>query len=74
MFFNIHVGFESLKTARQPEEQKLIKLATAIAEIGMKEAIRYSREGVRELDVASKAEYAMRRVGAEAFPFPRLAS
>ena len=64
-------GSEILETARavkNEEEIKVHRRAVALAEVQMRAAIDAVREGVREIDVAVKAEYALRMADPDAFP------
>lgn len=65
-FFDDPWVIRSIKSA---EEIKLIRKAIEIAEAGLKAAVETVGVGVRECDVAAEAEYEMRRLGAESFPF-----
>jgi Xaa-Pro aminopeptidase len=57
------------RAIKSPAEVEIIRRSVAIAEIGMNAGIQSCREGVREFEAAAEAEYAMRRAGAEGFPF-----
>lgn len=48
-----------------PKEIEYIKYSVEIVEIGLQVAIAAAKPGVRELDVAIEAEYAMRQAGSE---------
>jgi Xaa-Pro aminopeptidase len=64
-------GSEILETARavkNEEEIKIHRRAVALAEVQMRAAIDSVREGVREVEVAAKAEFALRMADSEAFP------
>ena len=56
-----------LRIIKDKEEIKRIKTAAKIAVKGMKAAVKALRPGMTESHVAAKAEYAMRRAGAEEF-------
>jgi Xaa-Pro aminopeptidase len=56
-----------LRIVKESEEIKRIKVAAKVAVRGMKAAIAAVKPGVTESQVAAKAEYAMRRAGAEEF-------
>ena len=56
-----------LRIVKGKEEIKRIKAAAKIAVKGMKTAVKALRPGMTESQVAAKAEYAMRRAGAEEF-------
>jgi Xaa-Pro dipeptidase len=57
------------RTIKSPLEMEVIREASAIAEMGMKEGLDCCIEGWREYEVAAAAEYAMRSAGAEAPAF-----
>lgn len=57
--------FARAKAIKCERELEVIKAAAEIAEIGMREAIDSIVEGVRELEVAARANYAMTMAGAE---------
>ncbi|MGO8990492.1 MAG: M24 family metallopeptidase [bacterium] len=57
----------ALRIIKDKEEIKRIKAAAKIAVKGMKAAVKALRPGMTESQVAAKAEYAMRRAGAEEF-------
>ncbi|MEM1658838.1 MAG: Xaa-Pro peptidase family protein [Candidatus Jordarchaeales archaeon] len=67
--FELFNGLRSIRSVKSPSEIKEIQKSVKIAEAGMKAAIESVNVGVRECDVAAEAEYEMRRLGAEAFPF-----
>ena len=54
-----------LRIVKDKEEIKRIQVAAKVADKGMKAAIAAVKPGVTESLVAAKAEYAMRRAGAE---------
>jgi Xaa-Pro aminopeptidase len=56
-----------LRIVKDKEEIKRIKAAAKVAAKGMKAAIRALKPGMTESQVAAKAEYTMRRAGAEEF-------
>jgi Xaa-Pro aminopeptidase len=56
-----------LRIVKDKEEIKRIKAAAKVAVKGMKAAIKGLKPGMTESHVAAKAEYAMRRAGAEEF-------
>jgi Xaa-Pro aminopeptidase len=56
-----------LRIVKDKEEIKRIKAAAKVAVRGMKAAVAAVKPGVTESQVAAKAEYAMRRAGAEEF-------
>lgn len=58
-----------LRSVKDEVEIELIRHALKIAEHGMKVAVETLKEGLREIDVAAEAEYAMRKEGAEWFSF-----
>jgi Xaa-Pro dipeptidase len=54
-----------LRMLKEPAEIECLKAAGRVADEGMAAAVRAVRAGVREIDVAGEAEYAMRKAGAE---------
>jgi len=56
-----------LRMIKDKEEIKRIKAAAKVAAKGMKAAVAAVKAGLTESQVAAKAEYAMRRAGAEEF-------
>jgi Xaa-Pro aminopeptidase len=54
-----------LRMLKEPGEIECLKDAARVADAGMAAATRAARPGVREIDVAGEAEFAMRRAGAE---------
>ncbi len=54
-----------LRMLKEPEEVECLRAAARVADEGMAAAVRAIRAGVRELEVAGEAEYAMRKAGAE---------
>jgi Xaa-Pro dipeptidase len=59
-----------MRKVKDPEEQKLMKKAGELADIGMEAIKEFIGDGVRENEVAAAASYAMRREGAEDIAFP----
>jgi len=57
----------TLRIVKNKEEIKRIKAASKVAVKGMRAAVAALKPGVTESQVAAKAEYAMRRAGAEEF-------
>jgi Xaa-Pro dipeptidase len=54
-----------LRMLKTPAEIECLKVAAQVAGTGMAAAVKALSPGVREIDVAGEAEYAMRKVGAE---------
>jgi len=54
-----------LRMLKEPEEVECLKAAARVADEGMAAAVKAIKPGVREIDVAGEAEYAMRKAGAE---------
>jgi Xaa-Pro dipeptidase len=54
-----------LRMLKEPAEIECLKAAGRVADQGMAVAVKAVRAGVREIDVAGEAEYAMRKAGAE---------
>lgn len=54
-----------LRMLKEPEEIACLEAAGEVADAGMTAAVRAMAAGVREIDVAAEAEYAMRKRGAE---------
>jgi Xaa-Pro aminopeptidase len=61
-----HINSE-LRIVKDKEEIKRIRAAAKVADKGMKAAVAAVKAGATESQVAAKAEYAMRRAGAEEF-------
>jgi len=59
----------SLREVKDEAEIKLIREACEIADIGMEAAAQTIREGVTEKQVATEAEYAMRKAGSDGVAF-----
>jgi len=57
---------QEVRSVKNEEEVKVMDIATAIAEIGMRRAIDVCDEGMREYEVAAEISYAVRMAGAEA--------
>lgn len=57
------------RAIKSPAELEIMRRSVAIAEMGMNAGIGACREGVLEFEAAAESEYAMRRAGAEGFPF-----
>jgi Xaa-Pro aminopeptidase len=54
-----------LRMLKEAEEVECLKAAAHVADEGMAAAVRAVKVGVREVEVAGEAEYAMRKAGAE---------
>jgi Xaa-Pro aminopeptidase len=54
-----------LRMLKEPEEVECLRVAARVADEGMAAAVRAIRAGVREVEIAGEAEYAMRKAGAE---------
>lgn len=54
-----------LRMLKEPGEIECLKAAAQVAGTGMAAAVKAMSPGVREIDVAGEAEYAMRKAGAE---------
>ena len=54
-----------LRMLKEPEEVECLQAAARVADEGMAAAVGAIRAGVREVEVAGEAEYAMRKAGAE---------
>ena len=54
-----------LRMLKEDSEIECMREAAGVADIGMAAASKALRAGVREVDIAGEAEYAMRRAGAE---------
>jgi Xaa-Pro dipeptidase len=59
-----------MRKVKDPDEQRLMKRAGELADIGMEAIREFIGDGVREHEVAAEASYAMRREGAEDIAFP----
>ncbi len=62
---DVHPLLMELRMFKDPEEIELIRKAGEIAAKGMEAVMRIIKPGVKELDIAAEAEYAMRKAGAE---------
>ena len=58
-----------LRKIKDPEEIELLSKSAQIAASGMRAAQETIRPGVKEIEVAAQAEYAMRMAGSEGMPF-----
>jgi len=67
--FDFFGGLWDIRSVKSDEEIKAIRKSIEIAEAGLRAAVESISVGVRECDVAAEAEYEMRRLGAESFPF-----
>jgi Xaa-Pro aminopeptidase len=54
-----------LRMLKEPQEVECLQAAARVADQRMAAAVRTIKVGVREIDVAGEAEYAMRKAGAE---------
>ncbi len=54
-----------LRMLKEPGEVECLRAAAQVADEGMAAAVKGIKPGVREIDVAGEAEYAMRKAGAE---------
>jgi Xaa-Pro aminopeptidase len=54
-----------LRMLKEPEEVECLQAAARVADEGMAAAVRAIKVGVREIELAGEAEYAMRKAGAE---------
>jgi Xaa-Pro aminopeptidase len=54
-----------LRMLKEPDEVECLQAAGRVADEGMVAAVKAIKPGVREIDVAGEAEYAMRKAGAE---------
>lgn len=54
-----------LRMLKEPEERECLQAAGRVADAGMSAAVGAITVGVREIEVAGEAEYAMRKAGAE---------
>ena len=59
-----------LRMLKEPEEVECLQAAGRVADEGMAAAVRAIRPGVREVEVAGEAEYAMRKAGPRDGPLP----
>lgn len=71
-FVSVTRALDEMRAIKTPEEIRYLKKATAMAEAGMKAALASVRPGVTEIDIASEAEYAMRKAGSEGVAFGTL--
>lgn len=68
-FVNVSEEIYRVRACKDNQEMELIKKATEIVEIGMEAAISSVKPGVKEVQILSEAEYAMRNAGSEGSPF-----
>ncbi len=61
---------DCLRRCKTPTEVQILREACRMTEAGFDAVVHQARRGLRELDIAAVAEYAMRRAGAEAFGWP----
>jgi Xaa-Pro aminopeptidase len=54
-----------LRMLKEPDEIERLRTAGQVADIGMAAALKAVKVGVREIDIAGEAEYAMRKAAAE---------
>lgn len=54
-----------LRMLKEPEEIECLRAAGRVADAGMAAALKGTHAGVREIEIAGEAEYAMRKAGAE---------
>jgi Xaa-Pro aminopeptidase len=66
--------FRELREVKEPEEIALIRDACRMADAGMKAAAETIRSGVTQKQVASEAEYAMRKAGSDGTSFETIVS
>jgi Xaa-Pro aminopeptidase len=59
-----------LRMLKEPVEIECMRAAARVAEVGMARARDVLRAGLREIDIAGEAEYAMRKAGAEGWASP----
>lgn len=71
-FVPVTRALDDMRAVKTAEEIRYLKKATAMAEAGMKAALASVRPGVTEIDIASEAEYAMRKAGSEGVAFGTL--
>lgn len=64
-FINANGLFTELTIFKLPKEIEYMRNTVEICEIGLQVAMTAAKPGVRELDVAIEAEYAMRKAGSE---------
>lgn len=71
-FVAVTRALDEMRAIKTAKEIRYLKKATAMAEAGMKAALASVRPGVTEIDIASEAEYAMRKAGSEGVAFGTL--
>jgi Xaa-Pro aminopeptidase len=59
-----------MRRVKDIKEQRLMRRAAELADIGMEAIRQFLVDGVREYEVAAEASYAMRREGADEIAFP----
>ena len=71
-FVSITRTLDEMRAIKTPEEVRCLKRAAAMADAGMKAALKTVKPGVTEIGIAAEAEYAMRRAGSEGVAFGTL--
>lgn len=67
-FIDANHLWTELTVIKHPQEIEYIKYSLEITEIGMQVAMAGAKPGVKELDLATEAEYAMKKAGTEFNP------
>lgn len=66
-YVDVDKEISEIRAIKTPAEIEVIRYAYKIADIGMEAAIKSIRPGVTEREVATEAEYAMRKAGCEGY-------
>jgi Xaa-Pro aminopeptidase len=68
-FVSITRDIDEMRAIKTPEEIRYLKMAAAMADAGMKAALKAVKPGITEIQIAGEAEYAMRKSGSEGLAF-----
>ena len=68
-FVSITRTIDEMRSVKTPDEIRCLKKAAAMADAGMKAALKAVKPGITEIQIAGEAEYAMRNAGSEGLAF-----
>jgi Xaa-Pro aminopeptidase len=68
-FVSITRTIDEMRAIKTLEEIRYLKKAAAMADAGMKAALKAVKPGITEIQIAGEAEYAMRKAGSEGLAF-----
>ena len=68
-FVSITRTIDEMRAVKTPDEIRYLKKAAAMADAGMKSALKAVKPGITEIQIAGEAEYAMRNAGSEGLAF-----